>query len=144
MKSCNAISGEGNEISEKTTIGLISKKVLCSCSTLFCTFLCRCFARLQREHSRNFLATSFMKEMSYLLFTCFTAAHLGGRQHFHFLTAATKFSCCSSKKNVSFVFDPSLQLSVVLFLVELRWPVAYFLFFLSSSFSVTQICGHDK
>ena len=78
MKSCNAISGEGNEISEKTSIGLISKKVLCSCSTLFCTFLCRCFARLQREHSRNFLATSFMKEMSYLLFTFFTAAHLGG------------------------------------------------------------------
>ena len=23
------------------------------CSTLFCTFLCRCFARLQRETSRN-------------------------------------------------------------------------------------------
>ena len=35
MKSCNAISGEGNENSEKTTIGLISKKALCSCSTLF-------------------------------------------------------------------------------------------------------------
>ena len=71
MKSCNAISGEGNENSEKTTIGLISKKVLCSCCTLFCTFLCRCFARLQRKHSRNFLATSFVKEMSYLLFTFF-------------------------------------------------------------------------
>ena len=27
----------------------------------------------------------------------------------HFVTAATKFSCCSSnKKNVSFVFNPSL------------------------------------
>ena len=35
MKSCNAISGERNENSEKTTIGLISKKALCSCSTLF-------------------------------------------------------------------------------------------------------------
>ena len=48
-------------------------------------------------------------------------------------TAATKFSCCSSnKKNLSFVF-------YLYFLVELRWPVAYFLFF-----SVFQICGHDN
>ena len=31
----------------KKIIGLISKKQLCTCSTLFCTFLCRCFARLQ-------------------------------------------------------------------------------------------------
>ena len=30
-------------------------------------------------------------------------------------------------------------LSLALFLVELRWPVAYFLFF-----SVFQICGHDN
>ena len=30
------------------------------CSTLFCTFLCRCFARLQREISRHFLVTRFM------------------------------------------------------------------------------------
>ena len=34
MKLCNAISGEGNEISEKTTMSLITKKALCSCSTL--------------------------------------------------------------------------------------------------------------
>ena len=27
----------------------------CTCSTLFCTFLCCCFARLQRETSRNIL-----------------------------------------------------------------------------------------
>ena len=32
---------------------------------LFCTFLCRCFARLQRETSRNFLVTRFVEEMSY-------------------------------------------------------------------------------
>ena len=34
-----------------------------------------------------------------------------------------------STKNVSFVFYLSLSLSVALFLVELRWPVPYFLFF---------------
>ena len=29
------LRGEGNENGEKTTIGLISKKQLCTCSTLF-------------------------------------------------------------------------------------------------------------
>ena len=32
----------------------------------FCTFLCPCFARLQRESSRNVLVTRFIKEMSYV------------------------------------------------------------------------------
>ena len=60
------ISGrEGNENGEKTTIGLISKKAaLHMQGTFFCTFLCRCFARLQRETSRNFLVTRFTEEMS--------------------------------------------------------------------------------
>ena len=40
----------------------------------------------------------------------------------HFVTAAT------NKKNVSFFFV-SLYISVALFLVELRWPAAFFLFF---------------
>ena len=41
--------------------------------TIFCTFLCRGFARLQRESSRNScMATLFMEKMSYmLLFTFF-------------------------------------------------------------------------
>ena len=43
------LSGDGNENGEKTTIGLINKKQLFTCSTLYCTFLCPCFARLQRE-----------------------------------------------------------------------------------------------
>ena len=43
--------------------GLISKKQLCTYSTLFCTFFCHCFARLQRETPRNFLVTRFMGEM---------------------------------------------------------------------------------
>ena len=38
----------------------------------------------------------------------------------HFLTAATKFSCCSPNKKCLLCRS---------FLVELRWPVAYFLFF---------------
>ena len=66
------LSGEGNENRETTIIGLISKKNNFAhvWHTFFCTFLCRCFARLQRETSRNFLVTLFMEEMSYMfLFT---------------------------------------------------------------------------
>ena len=48
--------------------GLISKKQLCLCSILFCTFLCLCFAQLQHKP----LAMCFMEEMLYLfLFTLF-------------------------------------------------------------------------
>ena len=92
------LSGEGNENGEKTTIGLISKKKKKNFS---CTFLCRCFARPQRETSRNFLVTLFMEEMSYLLL--FTFFHsliftLVAARISHFLTAAEKISCCSSNK----------------------------------------------
>ena len=54
----------------------------------------------------------------------FTAAHfdlaLVVASISHFVTAATKFSCCSPNKKMSPLF---------FFLVELRWPAAYFLFF---------------
>ena len=66
----------------KKTVGLISKKQLCTCSTLFCTFLWRCFARRQRE-TRNFLVTRFygVKVVCGLVTFFFAAAHLylGGR-----------------------------------------------------------------
>ena len=72
------LSGEGNAGERwKTTVCLISKKQLCTGSTLFfvvvfCTFLCRWFARLQRETSRNFLVKRFKEEMSYVFsFTSF-------------------------------------------------------------------------
>ena len=56
---------EGNENGEKTTIGLISKKeTLHVQHTFFVNILCRCFSRLQRETSRNFLVTRFLEKMS--------------------------------------------------------------------------------
>ena len=68
--------------------------VLCTWSTFFGTILCRFYAWLRRETSRNFLITRFMEEMSHVFrFALFyTAAyfHLGGRQHF-------SFSHCPSK-----------------------------------------------
>ena len=80
------------------------------CGTLFRTFLCRRFARLQRETSRHFLVTRFMEEMSYVfLFTFFfTATHfqlaLVAARISHFLTAATKFLCCSSNQKCFLCF----------------------------------------
>ena len=68
------LSGKGNAGERgKTAIGLISKKAtLYVQHTFFCTFICLCFARLQRETSGNFLVTRFMEEMSYVFsFTFF-------------------------------------------------------------------------
>ena len=61
IKSCNAKRRQRER----------RKKGLTACAAhVFCTFLCRWFARLQRETSRNFLLTCFMEEMSYVfLFT---------------------------------------------------------------------------
>ena len=70
------LSGEGNTGEWwKTTMGVISQKKKSNfvrAAHFFCTFLCRFFARLQRETSRNFLVTSFMEEISYVFsFTFF-------------------------------------------------------------------------
>ena len=63
---------ENESIRWKTTIGLISKSNFARAAHFFRTFLCRCFARLQRETSRNFLVTRFMEERSYVFpFTFF-------------------------------------------------------------------------
>ena len=76
------LSSDGNKNSQKNAVDLISKNQLCTCSILFCTFLCRCFVRLHRETSRNFLVTCFIEEMLYVfLFTFFFTAT-------HFLTVA--------------------------------------------------------
>ena len=120
------LSGESNAGERwKTTIGLISKKSnFARAAHFFCTFLCRCFARLQRETSRNFLVTRFMEEMSYVFsFTFFfTAAHfllaLVAASISHFVTAATKFSCCSSNKKCLLCF---LSLALDLCCPFSRW-----------------------
>ena len=94
----------------RTTIGVISKKSnFARAAHFFCAFLCRCFIRLQRTTSRNFLVTRFMEEMSYassrsLFFTdAYFHLALVAASISHFVTAARKFSCCQFRqKNVSF------------------------------------------
>ena len=92
----------------KTTIGLISKKKknnFARAADFFWYISLPCFSRLQCETYRNFLVTRLMEEMSYVFsFTFFfTAAHfhlaLVAAGFSHFVTAATKFSCCPSNKN---------------------------------------------
>ena len=100
------IGGKSNEKGKKTTRGLISEKATPHVQHTFCTFLWRCFARLQRETSRNFRVCScslFVCLFSFSLSLIFAsvAASIS-----HFLTAATKFSCRSStkKKNCPLCF----------------------------------------
>ena len=105
-----------------------------------CTFLCRYFARLLRETSRNFLVT---------LFIFFTAAHfhltLVAASISHFVTAATKFSCCSSNKNVSPLIFISRSRSLSPFSsLSFAGLQPTFSFSLSFSSSIFQICGHDN
>ena len=69
------VNGKGNARERwKTTIALISRKAnFARVANFFCTFLCRCFARLKCETSRNFLVLCFLKERSYVfLFTFFS------------------------------------------------------------------------
>ena len=147
------LSGEGNAGEWwKTTIGLISKKSnFARAAHFFCTFLCRCFARLQRETSRNFLVTLFMEEMSYVFsfIFFFTVGYfhlaLVAASISHFVTAATKFSCCSSLKKMSPLFFISRSRPLSLFFsLSFAGLLPTFFFSLSFSCSMFKICGHDN
>ena len=110
------LRGEGNvgERRKTLSIGLISKKPTLH---LQHTFYVHFFAVVLYDYNLKLPETSFLhgflEEMSYVFsFTFF----FNSAAHFHlalvvtgisnFVTAATKFSCCSSnKKNVSFFFS---------------------------------------
>ena len=118
---------------------------------IFCTFLCRRFARLQRETSRNFVVTRFLEEMQNVFsFTFFSLPLLftlhwwpvafllfsPPLQNFHFVLPtknASSFFFISRSRSLS----PFFSLSFVVL------PPT-FSFSLSFSSSVFQICGHDN
>ena len=114
---------------KKTTIGLISKKSnFARAAHLFCKFLCRCFARLQRETSTNFFLLALV------------AASIS-----HFVTAAAKFSCCSSHKKISpLCFISRSRYLSPLFSLSFAGLPPTFSFSLSFSSSIFQICGHEN
>ena len=87
------LSGEGNKNWQKKSVGLSKKtEQLCTCNTLSHAFLYRCFARPQRDFSRNVLVTRFMEEMLYVFQFTFLSLPLiytlVAPSFSHFLTAA--------------------------------------------------------
>ena len=140
------LGGKDNENGDKTTICLISKKATFTRAVNFFVYF---IAVDLHDYNMKLPETSWLHVLCRKRRTCscfpffwlsliFTlvAASIS-----LFLTTATKFHVVPPTK-VSFVF---LSLALAVLLVELRWPVLYFLFFsVSLSFSIFQICGHDN
>ena len=104
----------------------------------FCAFLCRCFARLQRETSRNVLVTRFLEEMSYVFsFTCFSLPLIF---ILHWWPLA--FLILSPPLQNFHVVLPTKNVSFVIFALSFAGLPPTFSFSLSFSFSIFQICGH--
>ena len=143
------LSGEGNARERwKITRGLISKKKqLCTCSTLilYLSLLLFCMTTMQNLQ-KLFYGGNVVRVLVHFFFT---AAHfllaLVAASISHFVTAATKFSCCSSNKKMSplFFISRSRSLSPFFSLSFAGLPPT-FSFSLSFSCSIFQICGHDN
>ena len=99
----------------------------------FCRFLCRCFSRLKLlSYTFNGENVDRVLVRLFSLPLIFTLHLIGGQEHFLFCHRRHKiFMLFFQQKNVSFFFYLWLSISVVLFVVELRWSAAdrYFLFF---------------
>ena len=144
------LSGEGNSGERwKTTIGLISQKK----ATLHVqhTFFVHFFAVVLHDYKMKLPETSSSHVLWREYHTCsrslfFTAAyfHLAmvAASISHFVTAATKFSCCFFNKKLSHLFSISRSRSLSPF-ISLSLPPT-FSFSLSFSCSIFQICGHDN
>ena len=147
------LSGEGNGGERwNRTIGLISKKATLHVQHNFCTFLCCCFTRLQRETSRNFSdVTRCLEEMSFLCsFTFFFPLPLiftlhwwltflilsPPLQNFHVVLPTQKGLLC-------FIISRSRSLSPF-FSLNFAGLRPAFSFSQSFSSSIFQICGHDN
>ena len=117
----------------------------------FCTFLCHCFARLQRETSRNFLVTRFMEEVSYVFSFPFFSLPLIFTLHWWplaFLILSLllqNFHVVLPTKNMSPLFFISRCRSLSpFFLLSFAGLPPTFSYSLCFSCSIFQICGHDN
>ena len=144
------LSGEGYAGERwKTTIGLISKKQLCTCSTLFLYISLPLFCTTTTWNFQKLLSYTFYggNVVRVLVHFFFTAAHfhlaLVAASISHFVTAATKFSCFSSNKKMSPFISRSRSLSPF-FLLSFAGLPPSFSFSLYFSCSIFQICGHGN
>ena len=115
--------------------------------TFLCAFLCRCFARLHRDNSRNFIVNRFGEEMLYVFsFTFFYHCRLfspciASRLHFSFRHRRYKmFMLFFQPKKCLLFFNLSLYTLVALFSLSLAGLPPTFSSFLSFSCSIFQIC----
>ena len=151
------LSGEDNENGEKTTIGVISKKAI-TCSTLFLYISLPLFCttttwNFQKLLSYTVFRGNVVRVLDHLFFTAAHFHHaLVSASISHVVTAATKFSRCSSnnKASVSFVFffisrsrslSPFFSLSFAGLLPTFS---LFFFFLLFFSCSIFRICRHDN
>ena len=143
------LSGEDNAGERwKTTIGLINKKTTLHVQH---TFVVHFFAVVLHDYSAKLPETFLWRKCR----TCsrslfFTAAHfllaLVAGSISHFVTAATKFSCCSWNKKLLLCF-----LSIALDLcrpfsrwVSLACRLLSLFFCLALALYSNEICGHDN
>ena len=129
IKSCNAKRQRQREWWKNNSRSNQQKRNFALAAHSFCIFLCRCFARIQRVTCRHLLASytfygGNVLRLVHLFLMPFIYVLVA-----HFLITASKLSCCFSNKKMSPLFFIPRCCTVALFLVELRWPVAYFLFF---------------
>ena len=126
------LNGDGNENSKKINRTNQQNKKNCTCSTLLCTFLCRCFALLKRETTRHvcvwrkcsrsqLFAKNFDFEFLFSFF--FTAAHfsLAGCQHLSFSHCHYKIFILLPTKFVSVAFfSRACSFSVIHVTVDIK------------------------
>ena len=141
------LSGERNaEKRWKTTIGLISRKATLLVQHTFLYISLPLFCTTTTWNFQKLLYGGNVVRV--LVHFFFTAAHfhlaLVAASISHFVTAATKFSCCSSNKKMSPLFFISRSRSLSPFFSLSFAGLPLFLFSLSFSCSVFQICGHDN
>ena len=145
------LSGEGNAGNGEKQMGLISKKATLHVQH---TFLVHFFAVVLHDYNVKLPETSQLHVLWRKCRTCsrslfFTAAHfhlaLVAASISHFVTAATKFSCCSSNKKMSplFFISRSRSLSPFFSLSFAGLPPT-FSFSLSFSCFIFQICERDN
>ena len=137
------LSGEGNENGQKTTTGLISN--FARAAHFFCTFLCRYLhdynVKLPETSQLHVSWRKCRRCSCYLFFHCRSLSPWWPLAFLIFSPPLQNFHVVFP---TTFLFSLSVQLSVAPFLVELRWPVANFLFFSAFLFLYIHICRPDN
>ena len=149
------LSGEGNAGERwKTAIGLFSKKkatlhvqhtFLYISFPLFCTPTTWNFQKLLSCTFYGGNVVRVLVQFFFFFFFLLLIFTLVAATFSHFVTVATKFSCCSSNKKMSNLFSISRSRSLSpFFSLSFAGLPPTFSFSLSFSCSIFQICGHDN